>query len=63
MARRKPKYPNPTYVPSDDARRRIAVLMEPKQREKLKLRIQEDWQPRGGWQLWRWDTLEDVQFS
>jgi hypothetical protein len=61
MARRKPTYPIKPYVPSEEARRRIAALMEPEQREKAKL--VDKWQPKGGWQLWRWDTLEDVQFS
>jgi hypothetical protein len=35
--------------------------MEPDKREKAKLK--DKWEPRGGWQLWRWDTLEDVLFE
>jgi hypothetical protein len=58
MARRKPSYPVTPYVPSEDARRRLEALMAPEVREKVK--VQEKWVPRGGWQLWRWDTFEDV---
>lgn len=61
MPRRKPKYPDKPYTPSDDARRHITALMEPKEREKLKLK--DKWVPRGGWQLWRWDDLTDVTFE
>ncbi len=60
MARRRP-YPNPTYTPSEDTRRRIAALMEPEKAKELKL--VDKWVPLGGWQLWRWDTLEDVNFE
>lgn len=49
MARRKSPYPDKPYVPSEDARRRIAALMEPKERVKAKLT--DKWVPRGGWQL------------
>jgi hypothetical protein len=61
MPRRKSPYPDKPYVPTDDARRRLAALMEPEVRDKLKL--QEKWVPRGGWQLWNWQTLEDVKFD
>lgn len=61
MARRRQKYNDKPYTVSDDARRRIAALMEPQQAKKV---VQGDkWVPRGGWQLWRWDTLEDVNFD
>lgn len=61
MARRKSPYPDKPYQVSEDARRRIVALMEPEQREKAKLT--DKWVPKGGWQLWRWDTLEDVNFD
>lgn len=61
MARRKPKYPDGPYTPSEDARRRIAALMEPKEREKAKLT--DKWVPKGGWQLWRCDDLTDILFE
>lgn len=61
MARRRVKYTDRPYVVSDDARRRIEALMEPTMREKVK--VQDKWVPQGGWQLWRWDTLEDVNFD
>lgn len=61
MPRRKPKYPDKPYVPSEDARRRIAALMEPEKAKQLGLK--DKWEPKGGWQLWRWDTLEDVFFE
>lgn len=61
MPRRKPKYHDKPYIPSEEARRRIAALMEPKEREKVKL--VDKWEPKGGWQLWRWDTLEDILFD
>ena len=60
MARRKP-YPNPPYTPSEDARRRIAALMD---RDKAKeLKLIDKWEPKGGWQLWHWVTLEDILFE
>ena len=55
---RKPKYPDKPYTPSEEARRRIAALMEPKEREKVS--VEDKWVPRGGWQLWRWDDLTDI---
>jgi hypothetical protein len=61
MARRKSPYPNKPYVPSKEARNRLAALMEPERREKVYER--DKWQPKDGWQLWRWDTLEDVKFD
>jgi hypothetical protein len=61
MPRRKPKYPDKPYVPSEDARRRIAVLMEPEKAKEMKLI--DKWAPKGGWQLWRWDDLTDVLFD
>jgi hypothetical protein len=61
MARRRDKYPDKPYVPSDEARRRLEALMEPQTREKVK--VQEKWVPKGGWQLWHWITLEDVYFD
>lgn len=61
MPRRKLPYHDKPYVPSEAARERIAALMEPKDRKKLK--VEDKWVPRGGWQLWRWDTLEDVNFD
>jgi len=55
MPRRKSPYPDKPYIVSEDARRRFQALMEPKNvKEEIK------WIPKGGWQLWRWDTLEDV---
>lgn len=60
MARRKPTYPDKPYTPTDDARRRIAALMEPVKAKEI---IKDKWTPRGGWQLWRWDNLEDVKFD
>lgn len=61
MPRRKSPYPDKPYYPSEDARRRIAALMEPKEREKVK--SIDKWVPKGGWQLWRWDDLTDVCFE
>jgi hypothetical protein len=55
MARRKPKYPNPPYVVSPEAKRRFEILMkkvEPFDRPPIK--------GAKKWELWRWDTLEDV---
>lgn len=55
MARRKPKYPNPPYVVSPEAKRRFEALM--KNDEHI------DRPPIKGakkWELWRWDNLEDV---
>lgn len=60
MPRRKSKYPDKPYIPSDDARRRLAALMEPKKAKEVK---NGKWEPRGGWQLWHWVTLEDVNFE
>jgi hypothetical protein len=61
MLRRKPKYPDRPYTPSEDARRRIASLMD---RDKAKeLKLIDKWEPKRGWQLWRWDTLEDILFD
>jgi len=60
MARRKP-YRDMPYTPSEDARRRIAALMD---REKAKeLKLIDKWEPKDGWQLWHWQTLEDVKFD
>lgn len=61
MPRRKSPYTDKPYTPSEDARRRIAALMEPEKAKELKLI--DKWMPKGGWQLWRWDTLEDVSFN
>lgn len=61
MARRKLPYRDKPYQPSEDARIRIAALMEPGEREKVKLA--DKWVPKGGWQLWNWQTLEDVKFD
>jgi hypothetical protein len=61
MLKRKPRYPDKPYTPSEDARRRIEALMEPTEREKVQ--VKDKWAPKGGWQLWRWDTLEDVNFD
>lgn len=61
MPRRKSPYPDKPYHVSDDARRRFEALMEPTVREKVK--ALDKWVPHGGWQLWRWDTLEDVNFD
>jgi hypothetical protein len=61
MARRRSKYPDKPYQVSEDARRRIVALMEPDQREKANL--VDKWVPKGGWQLWRWDDLTDVNFD
>jgi hypothetical protein len=58
MARRKSPYADKPYTPSEDARRRLVALMEPK-----KQKVYDKWVPKGGWQLWRWDTLEDVTFD
>lgn len=61
MPRRKSPYPDKPYVPSEEARRRFAALMD---REKAKeMKLIDKWEPKGGWQLWRWDTLEDVNFE
>jgi hypothetical protein len=59
MPRRKDKYPVKPYVPSAEAKRRFEALMQPAMQEKKT----EKWEPKGGWQLWRWDTLEDVHFD
>jgi hypothetical protein len=61
MARRKPKYPDKPYAVSEDARRRLEALMSPEVREKVK--VLDKWEPKGGWQLWHWVTLEDVNFE
>jgi hypothetical protein len=61
MAHRKSPYPDKPYAVSEDARRRLEALMAPEVREKVK--VQDKWVPKGGWQLWRWDTLEDVNFD
>lgn len=61
MPRRKSPYQDRPYVPSEAARERIAALMDPKEREKVK--VKDKWVPCGGWQLWRWDTFEDVNFD
>ena len=55
MPRRKSPYPDKPYIPSEDARSRFEALMEPK-----KKKDEDKWVPRGGWQLWRWDNLEDA---
>lgn len=61
MPCRKPSYPDKPYTPSEDARRRITALMD---REKAKeLKLIDKWEPKGGWQLWRWDDLTDVCFD
>jgi hypothetical protein len=57
MPRRKSPYQDKPYIPSEDARRRFAALMESKGKKK---EVVDKWVPRGGWELWRWDTLEDV---
>lgn len=46
MPRRKDKYPDKPYTPSEDARRRIVALMEPEKAKELKL--VDKWVPRGG---------------
>jgi len=58
MPRRKSKYPDKPYTVSEDARRRFAALMALRRREKVK--VIDNWIPRGGWQLWRWNNQEDV---
>lgn len=55
MARLKPKYPNPPYIFSEEVKRRFAILMkkeEPTDRPPIK--------GAKKWELWRWDTLENV---
>lgn len=61
MARRKPKYPIRPHRMRPEIRDRFLALMAPVVREREEKRI--GLLPAPRWQLWRWDTLEDVRFD
>lgn len=56
MPRRKSPYPDKPHVMRPEIRARFKALMAPDKRNKEEVK----WVPQGGWQLWRWDSLEDV---
>jgi len=53
MPRRKPKYKETAWIPDLEKWRK---LLDKKQVSSNALQLA----PKGGWQLFRWDTLEDV---
>jgi len=55
MPKRKPSYPEKPWTPNPDRWRK---LIDSKKSHSSKLRS-ENPQPKGGWQLWDWKTLED----
>jgi hypothetical protein len=54
MARRRPSYPEKPWKP--DISKWVKLLDKDKEREEIKSPDK----PVKDWQLWRWDTLEDV---
>jgi len=52
MPRRKPKYKETAWIPDLEKWRKLLEKGDVLKRDTL--------QPKGGWQLFRWDTLEDV---
>ena len=55
MARRKPKYKNDPQPMKPEIKRRFELLMKKGKEEKSNIK-----KPTGN--LWRWNTLEDVEF-
>lgn len=55
MSKRKPKYQDRPHVMKPEIQRRFEALMQPKQEPGKKSHV-----PIKKWELWRWDTLEDV---
>jgi hypothetical protein len=58
MARRQQKYPDKPWIIPPERRRRWEELID-KGRGLVK-RPSPDPEPKGGWQLWDWNTLKDV---
>lgn len=58
MPRRKPRYPDKPHAMSESIAEKFRSFMEPKKAKDSKTPWAE---PKGGWQLWRWDNLEDAK--